>query len=933
MSKSLVPNKGCQVMVGEKAGTVQKVNASGDIPVVQVHFRDGSKSVVPVDQLASGFVESMEVEHTAVHLGSPSMGHGVVRKVRHFAGHDQVMVEFYEQPYTRWVPFQTLRWTKGAWASLLHGYFGKDDDTEKFRLRTLAHAIENWQENTGSLGRLDIDPLPHQVHLVHHILNSGNLNWLIADDVGLGKTIEVGMLIRALKHRGLANRVLLVTPAGLTRQWQEEMRYKFELDAFRVFGDQFKIDEAREWKMYDHVIASVDKLKDEKNLALLMQEGYWDLVIFDEAHRLSRRQYGLKHESSERYRLAQSLRQRAKAMILLTATPHQGQQDKFVALLELLRPDRSEEFQLLSLNPQLLNDMVYRNNKSDVTDKDGNYIFKGKTVKTIQFEASDEMIAFDKSLQHYLREGYAAGAKAGFKGNAIGFVMTVYRKLASSSVNAIFTALQRRKGRLLLSSQDTNDQLTALDDRYGGEQDELFDPEAKEFFEGELELLTNLIIKCEALFDKDYKIQGFIDGLINQVIQSNATEKDLIFSEYRSTQDYLKRTLAKKFGALKVDLINGSMNQLARREAIRRFESGGQFLISTEAGGEGINLQNHCHIVVNFDLPWNPMRLVQRVGRLYRYGQKRHVFVFNVLSRYSIDDNILNQMYTKLNQVAVDLATISSEFNERLHEDVLGELSELMDVSDILEQALLMDATRTAESIDEALQRAREAYGMQNEMFQYVQGYSADRLNEKLIIENKHISSFVNGMLSLMLIEYETTHKDSIWSIKLSEDQMVSLAVNKAKWRLTLDKALAAQFDDVQLLEVDHFIFKHFLTKAKSAAFSGKAANVASIEAPSSGVLACGFTSWGNSEGARRARQFNLWRCLVDGSVVKNPHGLLDKIASGLVTGIDPPLSDEVRKRVWASIDCEAKKDMEKACGNDLFPENFELSAMAMFDK
>ena len=148
---------------------------------------------------------------------------------------------------------------------------------------------------------------------------------------------------------------------------------------------------------------------------------------------------------------------------------------------------------------------------------------------------------------------------------------------------------------------------------------------------------------------------------------------------------------------------------------------------------------------------------------------------------------------------------------------------------------------------------------MQNEMFQYVQGYSADRLNEKLVIENKHISSFVNGMLSLMLIEFETTHKDSIWSIKLSEDQMVSLAVNKAKWRLTLDKALAAQFDDVQLLEVDHFIFKHFLTKAKSAAFSGKAANVASIEAPSSGVLACGFTSWGNSEGARRARQFNLW--------------------------------------------------------------------------
>jgi SNF2 family DNA or RNA helicase len=181
-----------------------------------------------------------------------------------------------------------------------------------------------WNENTGSLSHIEIDPLPHQIHLVHHILASGNLNWLIADDVGLGKTIETGMLLAALKQRDYLKRVLLVTPAGLTKQWQDELNHKFRMGEFLIYGEDFHINEPRHWKMYDYVIASMDRLKEERHLDALQQAGGWDPIVVDEAYRLSRRQYGVRLDASQRFQLAAHLRRQTDAMVLLTATPHQG---------------------------------------------------------------------------------------------------------------------------------------------------------------------------------------------------------------------------------------------------------------------------------------------------------------------------------------------------------------------------------------------------------------------------------------------------------------------------------------------------------------------------------------------------------------------------------------------------------------------------------
>jgi hypothetical protein len=492
---------------------VESAVESGDSVQVAVKWHGtGENTAVDLKDLRSGFKPMMEIQDVPRSRTRKPIGEGMVLKTRTLGDRDQVLADFPLAGKQVWLPYENLRQIKGAKHRFILGDTGPEDSAERFRLKSLAHALEMWNENTGSLSHLDIDPLPHQIHLVHHILASGDLNWLIADDVGLGKTIETGMLLAALKQRGSLDRVLLVTPAGLTKQWQEELNNKFKMGEFLIYGEDFRINEPRHWKMYDHVIASIDRLKDSKHLDSIQHAKPWDLVVFDEAHRLSRRQYGMKLDASQRFQLAANLRANTDAMVMLSATPHQGMHDKFQALLELLHPERKDEISTLALNPEIIGDMVFRNNKADVTDAEGKFIFKGKTTKAIKVQVSEAALEFDRSLQTYLKQGYAAGAALGFKGNAIGFVMTVYRKLAASSVAAIHNALINRRVRLLgeaengFSIQDLDQQ----DQRFFGEWEEQLQTDAKEFFEGEIELLDELIAEADRLRSDDHKIRLFV---------------------------------------------------------------------------------------------------------------------------------------------------------------------------------------------------------------------------------------------------------------------------------------------------------------------------------------------------------------------------------------------------------------------------------------
>ena len=378
---TLLPNRGTWVnkVNGSEPGVVEEVRCDDEDNRVHVRWLKTKKAEwLNPAELRSGFMIGMHVQDIPRSRTRKSLGEGIVVEQRNIGKRDQVLVDFLESGQKHWLPFENLKQIKGVEHRFKLFQTGNNGNAEHFRLRSLAYAIDIWNENTGSLSNLDIDPLPHQIHLVHHILASGNLNWMIADDVGLGKTIEVGMLLSALLRRKTFKRILIVTPAGLVQQWKDELYYKFGLSNFQIYGEDFQIHASRHWALYDHVIGSVDRFKSDTNKSILLESGYWDLVIFDEAHNLSRTQYGLKYSSTERFRLAAELRNMTDSILLLSATPHQGKQDKFQALLEILRPELKRDILSLSLNPEILLQMVIRNNKSDVTDAEGNFIFQGK---------------------------------------------------------------------------------------------------------------------------------------------------------------------------------------------------------------------------------------------------------------------------------------------------------------------------------------------------------------------------------------------------------------------------------------------------------------------------------------------------------------------------------------------------------------------------
>lgn len=936
--KRLKPVKGCWVSHEKYGyGVVRQVfnNIEGVTLKVSWQKREYGQTHILASSVVSGFMVGMEVQYVPVSNVESYLKEGIVLKVQEIAGYHQVLVKFSEPSITRWLPYERLSWIKGVEHRFCTNDFGGLESPFKFKLKVLAHAIENWNENTGSLSRLDIDPLPHQVHLVHHILASGHLNWMIADDVGLGKTIETGMLLKALEQRGQAERILLVTPAGLTSQWKEELHNKFGLSEFRIYGENFNIDEEREWGMYKHVIGSIDRLKEDSHLEKLLRAEPWDLVIFDEAHRLSRRQYGMKYDASNRFQLANFLRDKTKAMVLLSATPHQGKPDKFQSLLMLLNPERKDEIETLALNPEILSEMIIRNNKSDVTDLQGNFIFKGKTTKAIRVTHDKAMKDFDCSLQSYLRKGYQTAIEMGQAGNAIGFVMTVYRKLAASSAKAINQALHNRKLRLIEASQsiDVDDELLVQDERYSGEAEEgrLNITQGKEFFDGELEQLDTLIEESEQVLITDPKLKEFKEVLIPSILENNKSEKVLIFTEYRSTQEYLKSALEEQYGDGSVNLINGSMKHQVRREAINNFEGTGQFLISTEAGGEGINLQDKCHIMINYDLPWNPMRLVQRIGRLYRYGQKHRVVVFNLYSPDSMDDQIMELMHERIEQVVGDLSSLSGEYNERLSDDIMGEVADLVDVGDILLEATSDGITRTRERIEEALEKAKNSASKQRELFEYAAGFDPKEIKEELNITSEHVMFFTQGMFDLLGIEVvDKTHKDLIWHIKLPESISKDLGVRRTRWRITFDRMLHAGREECEMMDLDNFLFKYLLKKAKSYEFNGLTASIGQ-SSQLEGAVICSYLRWQNSVGLRQRQELVAIQVGLDKESKLNTQDFCNWLKSDEVSYFDSSRGD--LKGLFKAAKSKGEEVLKSRANQLLHPESIDPVAAALFHK
>jgi superfamily II DNA or RNA helicase len=569
--------------------------------------------------------------------------------------------------------------------------------------------------------------------------------------VGLGKTIEAGMILEVMRHRaGGALRCLVVTPAGLVRQWQMELAERFG----RLF-ERFDRDNVNKLETFDQVVASIDTLKLLLRNKAALDVRPWDLVVFDEAHHLTK-------PTVLMYELAKHLREKKKCRntLFLTATPHSGNHDHFCNMLNLLRPDLVDKptKRLKGLPDLPLAKMIIRNRKHLVTDARGNKIFYGIARATIlAFRPTPAEVAFAGEVKTYLKHGYDEAGKLDKQGqSAVGFLMATFGKLASSSREALKSALQRRLDLLLGTQKELENGGGEVSDENAaaivGGATAKGKKGKKSLISGEAKLVVRLLARLDELRGPDSKLTGFARGL-RKLVESAPDIKVLIFTEYRATQEVLTNTLAGLFGKESVDTIHGSKSLDERKEIVRRFneEDNPRFIVSTAAGGEGLNLQRRCHTIVNYDLPWNPNVLQQRIGRIYRYGQTKPVVVYNLRvdtdSDAYADNKVYEYLEKKLGDVADALAKATSEGKEDLLDDVLGQAAEQgLSLEDLHEMAIIEGEDKVRNEIDKKAKHLEEIMGNpeMTGMFKGLPLFNLDDYNKvQSRVTSDHLEFFV----------------------------------------------------------------------------------------------------------------------------------------------------------------------------------------------
>lgn len=515
--------------------------------------------------------------------------------------------------------------------------------------------------------RSSVTPLPHQLYALERAMESRRIRYLFADEVGLGKTIEAGLVLRELKLRGMAKRILVVAPKGLTPQWQAEM--------FLHFNERFTIadpsdfealsrwsDEDNLWRASDQVICSLDSVKplarrrgwSHERIAAHNQQRFedlitagWDLVIIDEAHRL-----GGSTDQVARYKLGAALADATPYLLLLSATPHSGKTDQFLRLMQLL--DRDAFPDESSISHERVAPFVVRTEKRIAIDNDGNPLFKPRQTRLESVEwqpRHDQQQALYEAVTDYVRLGYNQALKN--KQRHIGFLMVLMQRLVTSSTAAIATTLQRRLDALQMPTAQLSfladfdpDDVADLDGQ--AQLDELIDWPGWKSEKAEVEMLLALADRAKAT--PDAKVEALMEHIYRlQQEEGDPDLKVLIFTEFVPTQAMLAEHLRER--GFEVATLNGGMALDERVAAQRSFAGTARVLVSTDAGGEGLNLQ-FAHVIVNFDMPWNPMRIEQRIGRVDRIGQKFTVRAINFILAGTVEHRVRDVLEQKLAAIA-----------------------------------------------------------------------------------------------------------------------------------------------------------------------------------------------------------------------------------------------------------------------------------------
>jgi superfamily II DNA or RNA helicase len=566
-----------------------------------------------------------------------------------------------------------------------------DGDPSAFRLVSearrisLAHLFDPLLAVHTSL----VDPLPHQITAVYEtMLPRQPLRFLLADDPGSGKTIMAGLLIKELLVRGDLQRCLIVCPGSLAEQWQDELDRRFHLPFEIMTNDAFEAARTGNWFLENPLaICRLDKLSRNEDVQQKLRQVDYDLIVCDEAHKMSATFFGSEVKYTKRYRLGQVLSEQTRHFLLMTATPHNGKEEDFQLFMALLDGDRFEGKFRDGVHVADTSDMMRRLVKEHLLKFDGTPLFPERIAYTVTYTLSDAEADLYKQVTDYVREEFnrvEALENEGRKGT-VGFALTILQRRLASSPEAICQSLRRRRERLEKRMREeqllkrggearidlgaslpvyTLDEIADMDDFPGTdteeEEEKVVDQASAARTIRELEIEIGILRRLEAVAQAVRN--GGADRKwdeLSRLLQNNEEMFDahghrrklVIFTEHRDTLNYLEGRIKSLIGKPEaVVCIHGSMGREERKKAQEAFtqDRDVQVLVATDAAGEGINLQR-AHLMVNYDLPWNPNRLEQRFGRIHRIGQTEVCHLWNLVAKETREGEVYLRLLEKLN--------------------------------------------------------------------------------------------------------------------------------------------------------------------------------------------------------------------------------------------------------------------------------------------
>lgn len=728
-------------------------------------------------------------------------------------------------------------------------------DPLKVITKCQAAAIHSVNDAWGVFSRSRISLLPHQLWVCHKVSRQWPIRYLVADDVGLGKTVEAGLILWPLLSKGLVRRILVLCPASLVEQWQVRLREMFDIRLAR-YSSEADTKKSDFWNTHNQVVASLPTLRADKHgrHERMLEAEPWDMVIVDEAHHLNADETS---GSTLGYRFVERLIQQDKveSCIFFSGTPHRGKSYGFWALLKLLRPDLFDPKKDDDLQIKYLSDVLIRNNKSLVTDMQGNKLFK--PVNTLQetYSYQFEEAEFYELLTEFIETGKAyATSLAAQEGRQVMLVLIAMQKLASSSVAAIRNALKGRLGRLcaervqLQSKINLSADLKSVLSQANNESPLLSDLEEEidiklaeaslSLMESEIPNLESLVAAAEQVTSetKIEKILEILDGRFKN-------RQVLFFTEYKTTQALLMSALINKYGRDCVTFINGDERlehvelpdgriarfSMPRGDAADLFNEGKvRFLISTEAGGEGIDLQDKCHSLIHVDLPWNPMRLHQRVGRLNRYGQKHTVDVISLRNPDTVESRIWDLLNEKLARITTALSGAMDE-PEDLLQLVLG-----MSDTSVFNELFSQSGSLKSERLDRWFDNKAETLGGRSvidtakALVGHATRFDLSGLKDVPSVDLPDLKKYFENMLTIHRRRPLTT--DSGLTFKTPEEWLDEPGIRRKYENMLFDRSAPGGKTAEKIIGVGHKIFDKSLKIALEQPVS--LAFISDLEAP-----------------------------------------------------------------------------------------------------